>query len=291
MRKAVCVALALVLLSVSVSCAYADDNNDDYVGFLARLKTTPEEFFMLMKNSWAEKGWVILGGDHSSSKAKFYDSLMLMQMALNRGEIEEMILPDFVAEYLLKVNENYSPSCISSSGRMSLCFGFMKDNKSLLEKWNYALSYLRNNWKLAELEQKYIKNFPANDDSYDYIYGKKKKHNERITFERFENAPVVRVAVTGDLPPVDYVDAEGLPAGYSLAVLSEIGRLLKVNILTVNVSAGARTAALVSGRADIVFWYEVNRQAEFQPDVPDDVILSEPYLDWEKFIHVRFSED
>ena len=71
----------------------------------------------------------------------------------------------------------------------------------------------------------------------------------------------------------------------------EIGRFLKINIVPVNVSVGARTAALVSGRADVVFWYEVDRQAQIQPDVPDNVILSEPYLDWDKFIHIRFSED
>ena len=282
MRKFLCLCLVLCLSSG----AWADD----YVGFLSRLKTTPEEFFMLMKNSWANKGWVILGGDHSSSKARFYDSLALMQMALNRGEIDEMILPDFAAEYLLRVSDNYEPSCVSSSGRMSLCFGFMKDNTALLHKWNSALTYLRNNWTLAGLEKKYIKDFPA-DDNYSYVYGTTKKQKDRITFTKFPDAPTVRVAVTGDLPPADFVDEEGLPAGYSLAVLSEIGRILKVNIIPVNVSAGARTAALVSGRADVVFWYEVNRQTEFQPDIPDDVILSEPYLDWDKFIHVRLSEE
>ena len=264
---------------------------DDYVGFLSRLKTTPEEFLMLMKHSWATQGWVILGGDHSSSKAKFYESLALMQMALNRGDIEEMILPDFVAEYLLRVSTNYEPSCVSSSGRMSLCFGFLKENRALLQKWNSALTYLRNNWTLAGLEKKYIKDFPA-DHTYDYIYGTKKDaRKDRITFEKFPDAQTVRVAVTGDMPPADYVDAEGLPSGYSLAVLSEIGRVLRVNIVPVNVNAGARTAALVSGRADVVFWYEVNRQTEKQLDVPDEVIVSEPYLDWDKFIHVRFSEE
>ena len=279
--------LSLCLVLGLSSGAWADD----YVGFLSRLKTTPEEFLMLMKRSWATQGWVILGGDHSSSKAKFYESLALMQMALNRGDIEEMILPDFVAEYLLRVSTNYEPSCVSSSGRMSLCFGFLKENRALLQKWNSALTYLRNNWTLAGLEKKYIKDFPA-DNTYDYIYGTKKKtRKDRITFEKFPDAQTVRVAVTGDMPPADYVDAEGLPSGYSLAVLSEIGRVLRVNIVPVNVNAGARTAALVSGRADVVFWYEVNRQTEKQLDVPDEVIVSEPYLDWDKFIHVRLSEE
>ena len=279
MKKFVCLILLLVL-AVN-GCAYAED---DYVGFLTRLKTSPEEFFMLMKSSWATKGWVILGGDHSTSKAKFYDSLMLMHMALNRGEIDEIILPDFVAEYLFRVDNSYEPSCISSSGIMNLCFGFMKDNTVLLNRWNAALISMRNDFTLAGFEQKYIKNFPE-DTSYDYIYGinrSKRDKENTIKFERFKDAPTINVAVTGDLPPVDFVADDGMPAGYSTAVLAEIGRRLRVNINLMNVSAGARTA---------VFWYEVNKSLEFQPDVPDEIILSEPYLKWDKFIHVRSSEN
>ncbi|MBQ7214355.1 MAG: transporter substrate-binding domain-containing protein, partial [Synergistaceae bacterium] len=263
--------------------------------FLARLRTTPEKFFMLMKSSWATEGWVIEGGDHTNSTPKFYDSLVRMQMAMNRGEINEMILPDFVADYLMRVSKSYARSCVSSSGKMGLCFGFTKDNKALADQWNNALSYLRNNWKLAELEKKYIKEFPR-DDQYDYVYGidqrrrDQKKRQDRITFEKFPGAPTVRVAVTGDLPPADFISEEGLPAGYSVAVLSEIGKLLKVNIVTVSVSAGARTAALVSGRADVVFWYEVNKQSNIQPDVPDDVLLSDPYLEWNTFYHLSSAE-
>ena len=81
-----------------------------------------------------------------------------------------------------------------------------------------------------------------------------------------------------------------MPAGYSVAVLAEIGKRLHVNIAIVNVNAGGRTPALVSGRADVVFWYEVNNNSEFQPDVPDDVILSVPYLAWDEFIHVTFTD-
>ena len=290
MKKILCLCLILGLSS----CAYAEEV--DAVGFLSRLQTTPEEFFMLMKSSWATQGWSIDGGDHTTSIPKFYDSLIQMQMAMNRGEISEMILPDFVADYLMRVSKSYDRSCVSSSGRMALCFGFTKENRELVGKWNMALSYLRNNLKLAELEKKYIKEFPKNDDQYDYVYGidqrrkDQKKRKERITFEKFPGAQTIKVAVTGDLPPADYISEEGLPAGYSVAVLSEIGKLLKVNISTVSVSAGARTAALVSGRADVVFWYEVNKQSKFQPDVPHDVILSEPYLEWDEFFHLSSAE-
>ena len=278
MKKFLCLVLALFL---GVNPALGAD---DYVGFLTRLKTTPEEFFMLMKTAWATKGWVIEGGDHSSSKAKFYDSLMLMQMALNAGEIDEMILPDFAAEYLLKIDKRYAPSCISNSGVMNLCFGFMKENQALKNKWDFALNSMR----LAGLEQKYIKNFPE-DNSYDYIYGTNKKQNTNaIKFERFKDSETIKVAVTGDLPPVDFIAEDGMPAGYSTAVLAEIGKRLKLNIQLVQVNAGARTSALVSGRADVVFWYEVHKNSTIQPDVNEDIILSEPYLSWNKFIHLQF---
>ena len=287
MKKFLC---TLIILGIMAGVSFADD---DYVGFLTRLRTTPDEFFMLMRNSWATKGWAILGGDHTTSKARFYDSLSQMQMALSRGDIGEMILPDFAAEYLLKVNKSYTPCCMSNSGPMSLCFGFMKDSQSLAENWNHALRSMRDDYTLAGMFQKYVKNFPQ-DESYDYIYGinrRKKRNQDRIKFERFPDAQTVRVAVTGDLPPVDFVDEAGLPAGYSTAVLAEIGRRLRVNINVIQVEAGSRTAALVSGKADVVFWYEASKMKEWNLDAAEDVILSEPYLEWNTFIHLRFDED
>lgn len=284
--------LVFVFVLIFCNSVFAYENND-YVGFLTRLKTTPEEFFMMMKKAWATQGWVIEGGDHSTSKAKFYDSLMLMQMALNAGEIDEMILPDFVAEYLLKINKDYEPCCMSDSGPMNLCFGFLKENQQLKNQWNAALISMRDDFTLAGLYQKYVANFPE-DTSYGYIYGinkNKQKDKNTIKFEHFKDAKTIRVAVTGDLPPVDFVKEDGMPAGYSTAVLAEIGKRLRANIRLIQVNAGARTAALVSERVDVVFWYEVNKSLEYQPDVHEDIILSEPYLSWNKFIHLKFSED
>ena len=281
---------ALILCVILAGSAVADTDN---VGFLTRLKTTPDEFLNLMRNSWATQGWAILGGDHTTSKAKFYDSLTQMQMALSRGDIDEMILPDYVAEYLLKTNKSYVPCCMSDSGRMDLCFGFMKDRTKLRELWNTALRSMKNDYTLSGLFQKYVKNFPP-DDSYDYIYGiskRQRKNEKRVLFESYPDAPTVVVAVTGDLPPVDFIDESGMPAGYSTAVLSEIGKRLRVNIKIIQVDTASRTAAIVSGKAGVVFWYETGKSFEAQQDAPEDVILSEPYLEWNTFMHLRFDED
>ena len=65
MKKFLCF---IFIIFICANVAFAEENQD-YVGFLTRLKTTPEEFFMLMKTAWATKGWVIEGGDHSKSNA------------------------------------------------------------------------------------------------------------------------------------------------------------------------------------------------------------------------------
>lgn len=283
MKKIFLAICIITLFFVNSSYASESDENDIlYVGFLNHLMTTEEEFYGIIKNSWSTKGWSILGGNHDVDAAKFYDSLISMQMALNSGEIDEMILPDFVAEYLMKTNSNYMPSCISNSGTMGLCFGFMNDRKDLAQRWNEALRMIRNEWILSGLVQKYINDFQKNNSFYD-----SKSKKERIKFEHFQDAQTIKVAVTGDMPPLDFIGEDGLPTGFNIAVLAEIGRRLKVNIEIVTLNANARTAALVSGRADVVFWYEVNTSLGKQFDVPDDVILSDPYYEWNQFFHIR----
>ena len=111
-----------------------------------------------------------------------------------------------------------------------------------------------------------------------------------MKFAKFDNAEKIRVVVTGDLPPIDFIGADGVPAGFNTAVLAGIGQFLGMNIELVQVDAGARNATLFSGRADVVFWYEVDLSGKNQADVPEGVILSEPYYEWNKFIHVRQAE-
>ena len=109
---------------------------------------------------------------------------------------------------------------------------------------------------------------------------------EAVNFERFAAAETVRVAVTGDLPPIDYVSTEGKAAGFNTALLAEIAKRLKINIKLTYVNSGARTAALTSGRADVVFWYQLTEGSAKQFDVPDSVIVSDPYYDWNTFVHI-----
>lgn len=263
MKKLLCAALIVLTLGTGLHSA---EKSIIRLGLLSKLNTTEEEFAQTWHRIFAPKNGSL------EVIVKFYDSLTTMMMALNRMEIHEMVLPEVAAEYVLNINPELESTLTLRSKGMGLAFGFMADNSELRDKFNTALAELRDNWTLSVLESRYLNTH---------------KNPEPVKFQRFDGAPTVRVAITGDLPPLDYITPGGTPAGFNTALLAEVGIILHVNIELMEVEAGARTAALTSGRADIVFWYEVSRNENTQPDVPDGIILSDPYYEWDKFIHIR----
>ena len=70
----------------------------------------------------------------------------------------------------------------------------------------------------------------------------------------FEGAETVRVAVTGSLPPMDYIAADGTPAGFNTALPAEIGNRIGKNIELVQVDSVDRAATLASGTVDAVLY-------------------------------------
>ena len=70
----------------------------------------------------------------------------------------------------------------------------------------------------------------------------------------FEGAQTIRIAVTGDVPPMDFITASGKPAGFNIALLSEIANRAKVNFELVQMDGGARPLALATGKIDASFW-------------------------------------
>lgn len=270
MKKVLC---ALAAVAFVASFAFAAVFMTPRVGFLTRLNTSETEFASIIQNAESTSGWHLFSNRHELYGVKFFDSLLTMQMALGRDEIDEIALPEVVAEYLLKANPDFEACCaVRTRNPMALAFGFRKDNAVLASKFNRALRMIEDDWTLAEIQGVYI-----------YNNGIAKP----VKFDHFDGADTVKVAVTGDMPPIDYVDEAGRPTGFNAALLAELGRRMQVNIELVQVEAGARTAALVSGRADVVFWYETAQGIMWDYDASDGVLLSDPYFSWNKFLHIR----
>ena len=210
----------------------------------------------------------------------FYDSLLSMQMALRSGQLDEIALPEPVGMYLVQNNPKYDIYFSLNMLPSTISFGFRNGNESLCREFNSAILAMKNDGTLAKLRKNFVTELGQSQP-------------EEIKFQNFKNAATIRVAVTGDLPPIDFIAADGKPTGYNTAILSEIGRRLKKNIRLISIESGARSSALASERVDVVFWYRNTGGLKTLPKVKDKnlrnvmqdtatgVLLSEPYYDWD----------
>ena len=240
------------------------------MGVLSKLNMTAEEYHKAALSRDAKGDTAIFSSGSSEVVSRvFYDSLTALVMALNAGEVEEIALPQDVGEYVMNANDGFKLAAIVRTMPSYLSIGFRKDDDpALRNKFNEALLAMKADGTLAVLRAKYIDE-PGLDDPLP------------VKFGAYENVDTkIKVAVTGDLPPIDFIAADGTPAGFNTAVLAEIGKRLHMNIELVNIESGARAASLASGRADAVFWIQYDRTEGIQADVPEGIALSEPYYSW-----------
>ena len=265
----------LILVLIFSGSAFAAGHK---VGMISHVNSTEEEFKTFTEELRAKGSVRFFSAVHTADEVPsfvFYDSFISMLMAINAGEIDEMFLPEAVGEYIINTTGGkYFEACVLRAIPVSYSFGFRKnDDPKLKNKFNEALKSMKADGSLQTLLAKYI--YEAGIDE-----------PETVNFEKFENAPTVKAAVTGDLPPIDFMKADGTPAGFNTAVLAEIAKRLKINIELVSIESGARSASLASGRSDVVFWFQLFNAAASQPDIPEAIVLSEPYYSFSEFLHI-----
>ena len=297
MKKFLCVCV-FIFVCVFACESFAAEKNSVDAGILTYLGTTEQEFQTALddlrkavsplipteeeKNEWAS--YDRLEGFLASLVKKrrvihFYDSLLSMQMALRSNKIGEIALPEPVGMYLVSNNPKYDIYFSLNMMPSTISFGFKNGNTALQKEFNSAIASMRKDGTLTRLQKKFVTELAGEP--------------EAVKFTNFKDSKTIRVAVTGDLPPIDFIAADGTPTGYNTAILSEIGRRIKKNIRLVSVEAGARSAALAGERVDVVFWYrntegiKAPKQAKgknlksVMKDNLDGVILSEPYYEWD----------
>ena len=191
-----------------------------------------------------------------SMEIKFYDSLSAMVMALKSGEVDAIFVHNVVADYLCARDEelfyinHFAVPDTDASGLTKrlvengfhsdeFTFMLMEGNEAIRDEINRALEAMENEGVLAALEA------TLNAAGEEPV---------PVEIEKIEEADTIRVGVTGDLPPFDYISEAGVPAGYNTAILAEIGKRIGKNIELVNIDAGSRALALSSGMVDVVFW-------------------------------------
>ena len=267
MKRCMTLLLALALALALIPCgAVAEGDFTLKIGVLSYLNLTEEEYLAretakvpALKYFWAHgvlelPGGMAGGADAPNLQIGFYDTTDALLMALQAGEIDAIQTPKSTADYLCGANDQLVQPGIFTFpdsdafiqdllNRFSDGYAFMmlEANANLRDQFNQAIADMRADGTLEALVQKHI------------VEASQTGETEPIAFEQFEGDPI-RVAVTGALPPMDYVAPDGSFAGFNTAILAEVGRRLQKNIALSQVDSVGRALALAEGTVDVVFW-------------------------------------
>ena len=277
MKKLVFMALVLLLaLSVLTVSALAEEKDSGgAIGYISFLNLSEEQIMARREGErpafkYLEEHGVLESAEQGIPRTHMipYDSLDAMLMGLLSGEINAIEVPDCTAKYLCAVNDRvkqavffhpekadeFSQDLIGWLGS-GYSFMMLEKNSGLRDQFDQAIEAMKADGTLEELVRVHITEAARS--------GKP----EAVNFEAFDGEPI-RVAVTGSLPPMDYVAEDGSFAGFNTAILAEVGKRLEKNIELVQTDSVGRALALAQGKVDVVFWSRGASEAEVTSGAP-----------------------
>jgi polar amino acid transport system substrate-binding protein len=162
--------------------------------------------------------------------------------ALISGKIDGAGAPKSISEYYAKRNSKLKIIETKDHFETEIVMAVRNDDEKLKSELDSALTILQGNGKLKSLEDEWITNLPANNEP------------AFKAIPKIDGARTIYVGVSGDFAPLDYIASDGRPAGFNVAMLAEMGKVLNVNFEVVSIDSQAKFVALASKKIDIVFF-------------------------------------
>lgn len=261
MKKFLIALLSMIIFVTAAGCGQ-NDYDSKKVGTLTRLNLSSEKNDEIMNKYNSEHG------DNNSQKTTYYDNINSMEMGLEAGQIEEIQTYGSVANYMKAKNEKLEVKTQTEPLYENFCCALRDDENNLRDEMNNAIESMKNDGTLERLTRDFIINLQADEEP------------PAVEISKIEGADTIKVGVTGDLPPLDLTLADGTPAGFNTAVLSEISKRINKNIQIVVIDSSARATALMSKKVDVIFWVVVPDDKNVLPadsDKPNGIELTSPY--------------
>lgn len=170
---------------------------------------------------------------------------------LRSGRADAVCCPDVTAEYLLRTEEGLlrlqapedTSDGIPGGGRLSFAMALRKGEDALCEELSVTISEMEEDGALEAITYAYV---DAQEPLVRYASGGRGGNR-------------LYVGVTGTIPPVDRLDANGKPCGFSIALLEELGKRTGYQFEPVVLTTEESFTALNSGRVDLLFAYGTSR--------------------------------
>jgi|GEM_PF-3097208 len=217
-----------------------------------------------------------------------YDDVNTMLLGLKRGDFQLGYVPSTLGRYIVSRNEDINFIEITEEtiqktaeelgqtlhpvelggGMGDLCYRMatLPERTELRDLLNGAILALRDDGTLDQLQAEYIDKIIDGKDP------------ESVDMPKHDDWETIRVAVTGDLPPMDFVSSDGKTAGFNVAFLSAVSEKIGCNIELVPMNTGSRLINLTSGAVDVIFWTAIPAQEGWNAEITEEIILTEPYF-------------
>ena len=176
------------------------------------------------------------------SEYVYYNNLVSAILDINSGKVDAIALEKSSASYVLARNKALTVVSFDDGGyEAAYSMMTMDTNREVYDILNNAIVEIREDGTLDNLIENELRAFIVKDP-------------EAKELPYFDGAKTIKIGVTGDIPPMDFVAADGKAAGFNIALLTEIANRAQVNFELVQIETGSRPMALSSGKVDAVFW-------------------------------------
>ena len=233
MKRILAIILAGLMLLSLVACGAKDEN-------VLKLGTLETSGTQLTHNEEHTKQMEKHVGDSNKENVeRLYNNLSTALMDLESGKIDYLGLEECTANYVAVRNDKITVTALPRKTNFSMMT--LDNNKEVYDILNIAIKEMKADGTLDALIENELKAYIERDP-----VAKDLPH--------FDGAKTIKIGVTGDVPPMDFVAANGKAAGFNIALLTEIANRAQVNFELVQIETGARPMALSSGKVDAVFW-------------------------------------
>lgn len=222
----------------------------------------------------------LLGQKLSSYHA--YDNLSEVIAALRMNEIQVAWTSDVTAEYLLKTQEGLHEITTpdSSDDRLDFAFAIKQGREDFRQELNEALTSIKEDGTLENLLSTYV-----DTEIYETAYYEK---DMTIKQKEYQGTPLnktVYVGVTGAVPPLDNLDLENKPFGFSVALMDAIGQTAGFDVEFVVMKNEAAFSNLMSGKIDMIFCYGTSKNT-VSPESSYPYIMTDGYYKMNKYSYL-----